>query len=285
MNVAEAWIDDYWSYDSLEHCLTAVFRATGSMREETFGVHEASEWGVKAEALELAGESYLFFFNDVRHLEEHHVGRDINVRIRISPSLIRQLSQGREADLPLVLQPFLETDLAPFFYCAVGKMTPAMHIALHQLVTCPLEGMMHRMYIESKALELLALQFAQLRAQKAAQIRPSNLKAADVELIRQAHRVLITDLAQPPSVLELAQQVGINEFKLRQGFRQVFDDTVCGCLRSHQLQAAQRLLLDPDMTIAGIAAIVGYTNPAAFSTAFRKQFGISPKAYQKMMRH
>ena len=46
------------------------------------------------------------------------------------------------------------------------------------------------------------------------------------------------------------------------------------------MQQAQRLLHSPHVTVAQVAAQVGYRNPEAFSTAFRRKFAISPKAYQ-----
>ncbi|MEO0377755.1 MAG: helix-turn-helix transcriptional regulator, partial [Cyanobacteria bacterium P01_A01_bin.17] len=68
--------------------------------------------------------------------------------------------------------------------------------------------------------------------------------------------------------------------KLNQGFRQLFGTTVFGYLQRHRMQQAQSLLHDSDLSIAKVAATVGYRSPEAFSTAFRRQFAVSPKAYQ-----
>lgn len=46
------------------------------------------------------------------------------------------------------------------------------------------------------------------------------------------------------------------------------------------MQQARQLLLNSNLSIAGVAARVGYRNPEAFSTAFRRKFAVSPKAYQ-----
>jgi AraC-like DNA-binding protein len=50
------------------------------------------------------------------------------------------------------------------------------------------------------------------------------------------------------------------------------------------MQQAKHLLHDSDLSIAAIAAMVGYRNPEAFSTAFRRKFAVSPKAYQLSQR-
>ncbi|MGP1387536.1 MAG: helix-turn-helix transcriptional regulator [Thainema sp.] len=60
----------------------------------------------------------------------------------------------------------------------------------------------------------------------------------------------------------------------------MFGTTVFGYLRDYRMQQAQRLLRSPHATVAQVAAQVGYRNPEAFSTAFRRKFSVSPKAYQ-----
>jgi AraC-like DNA-binding protein len=91
---------------------------------------------------------------------------------------------------------------------------------------------------------------------------------------------LLNHVANPPTLLELAHQVGLNDRKLKQGFRSVFGTTVFGYLRHYQMQQAKQLLLMPGTTIASVAQAVGYRNPEAFSVAFRRTFDITPKSYQ-----
>lgn len=49
-----------------------------------------------------------------------------------------------------------------------------------------------------------------------------------------------------------------------------------------RMQRAKHLLLDPALRISEIAQQVGYTNPKAFSIAFRKVCGIPPTEYREM---
>ncbi|MGG6293697.1 helix-turn-helix transcriptional regulator [Leptolyngbya sp. AN02str] len=82
----------------------------------------------------------------------------------------------------------------------------------------------------------------------------------------------------------MARQVGLNDHKLKQGFRHVFGTTAFGYLRDHRLQQAKELLHDSNQTIAKIATTVGYKSPEAFCNAFRRKFTISPRAYQLSQR-
>lgn len=57
-----------------------------------------------------------------------------------------------------------------------------------------------------------------------------------------------------------------------------FQEYVLAC----RMQRAKHLLLDPALRISDIAQQVGYTNPKAFSIAFRKVCGIPPTEYREM---
>ncbi|MEH2047298.1 helix-turn-helix transcriptional regulator [Nostoc sp.] len=262
--------------DEGQHCesfpLTLAFIMAGGCREQIYGIKEDN--------CEQAGESYLFFLPGTREIEVHPTGLLQNIRIRVESHLLRTLSVGQEESLPELLQSFLEGDSAPLFHQDVGKMTPAMQLAVRQIIHCPYQGMMRRVYLEAKTLELIALQFSQIVESNKPKHQSINLKRDECDRIYQAREILINNLCNPPSLIELARQVRLNERKLKQGFRHVFGNTVFGYLRDYQMQQAQDLLLDSNMTVAGVAATLGYASPTAFCAAFRRKFGINPKAYQ-----
>ncbi|NJK61978.1 MAG: helix-turn-helix transcriptional regulator [Synechococcaceae cyanobacterium SM2_3_1] len=83
------------------------------------------------------------------------------------------------------------------------------------------------------------------------------------------------------SLLDLARQVGLNDFKLKRGFRAMLGTTVFGYLQTYRMEQVQYLLLDRRLSVAAIAQRVGYVNPSAFWAAFRRHFGTTPKALQR----
>ncbi|MES1022647.1 AraC family transcriptional regulator [Gloeocapsa sp. BRSZ] len=257
--------------------ITLVFRSAGVQLEQIFGVNE--------DACEQPGESYLFYYPvETREIETHIAGQDINVRIRLQPHLLRLLSKGQEAHLPCLLKPFLETDTPPSFYQSLGKMTPAMQVALQQLLHCPFQGIMRRTYLEAKTLELITLQLAQLFNDGTPSYQQVNLKSSDIERIYQARDILMHNFAHPPSLVELARRVQLNERKLKQGFRQIFDNTVFGYLHDYRLEKACQLLIEDQMNVAEVSYAVGFANRGYFAAAFRKKFGINPSDYQAQWR-
>ncbi|WP_375467852.1 helix-turn-helix domain-containing protein [uncultured Nostoc sp.] len=63
-----------------------------------------------------------------------------------------------------------------------------------------------------------------------------------------AKAILNQTLHNPPSLLNLAKEIGFNDFKLKRGFREVFGTTVLGYVQSLRLEQAQRLLRDTNFT-------------------------------------
>jgi AraC-like DNA-binding protein len=164
----------------------------------------------------------------------------------------------------------------------LGATNSAMQLALQQLLNCPYHGFTKQLYLESKAMELIALRLEQLKEQVLDFNPPSNLpdrlQGDDIDRIHHARDILVDNLDDPPSLLELARQVGLNDYKLKRGFRYCFGTTAFGYLHDYRMEQARQLLLERQMQVNEVARAVGYASRSSFATAFRKKFGVSPKA-------
>lgn len=204
--------------------------------------------------------------------------RVLKFDIHIEPALFEALVGEQLEALPLTLRQFVQNSQPgqPHFW-QVNPTTAAMQSAIQQILQCPYQDLTRWLYWESKVLELIALRLEQvsLCGQRVAAL--SALQAEDVERIHYASEILQQRLTDPPSLLELARLAGINDHKLKVGFRQVFGTTVFGYLRRHRLEQAHQLLQERQISVSAAAAEVGYTSQGHFAAAFRKQFGVNPK--------
>jgi len=206
--------------------------------------------------------------------------RNLKVDVHIKPQTLGSLLEYETARLPKVLKQLAQgVDEQPYFQ--FGTTTPAMQVALHQILNCPYQGPTKQIYLESKALELIGLRLDQSFTEPH-MLSPSShcLKEADIERIHQAGEILIDELEQPPSLIDLAQRVGLNDYKLKLGFRQVFGTTAFGYLHRYRMEKAQQLLLQSQLTIAGVAQAIGYTSQSRFCDAFKRQYGLTPRSYR-----
>jgi DNA-binding response OmpR family regulator len=100
-------------------------------------------------------------------------------------------------------------------------------------------------------------------------------------LLRQAQALLRADLADPPPLVALARRIGTNERSLTALFRRRLGMPVFAWLREERYRQACEWLLATERDIGDIAAAVGYATPAAFATAFRERYGVTPSAYRR----
>ncbi|HEY9668600.1 MAG TPA: AraC family transcriptional regulator [Coleofasciculaceae cyanobacterium] len=200
------------------------------------------------------------------------------VSLHIEPEAFRAFAGDSNGQVPDTLQ-HLIGDSNQDFYARSGQATPAMHIALQQILHSPYQRLTQRLFLESKVLELMVLILeheveAQQRKQPAVQLKPD-----EVDRLHWAKEILHQNLDNPPSLMQLARQVGLNECTLKRGFRQVFRTTVFGYLRQRRMEQAKALLTQGRMNVYEAARAVGYTSQSRFATAFRQTFGVNPKTF------
>jgi len=80
---------------------------------------------------------------------------------------------------------------------------------------------------------------------------------------------------------ELAAAGNVSRATLAARFRQQVGVPPMTYLAKWRLTLASDLLGEPRLTLAAIARDIGYSSAFAFSTAFKKQFGVSPTRYRQ----
>ena len=211
------------------------------------------------------------------HIKGDEVMRSVGAYI--APELLLEMIEGDSqfADLDAILR---KRDGS--FLLGAFPSSPATQLIATQILNCALTGPCRRMFLEGKTLELISLTLGRL----VKETRPAktSLSRYDSERVREAYDILIADLIAPPTIKELARQAGINEFKLKRGFRQIFGSTIYQTLRSHRMDHARIMLEDAEITVGTAASMVGYTNMGHFIAAFRDQFGVTPGDLLKQSR-
>ncbi|AFY49090.1 DNA-binding domain-containing protein, AraC-type [Nostoc sp. PCC 7524] len=237
--------------------------------------------GITNSANEIVGRNYIEYAPNILESDEYVANQQVvRVQICLEPAKFFQDFEPHQLQqLPSELQIFAASgEIQPYY--RQGITTPEMQIALQQILNCPFQGIMKRLYLEAKAIELMTHQFSQFTKSVSNSDDKSLVKTDDVERIYQAKDILINNFKNPPSLLEIARQVKLNDCKLKQGFRQIFGTTVFGYLHDYRMQQAYMLLNTGCMKVQEVAKAVGYASPSSFNSAFKKKFGVNPKAYQ-----
>lgn len=129
----------------------------------------------------------------------------------------------------------------------------------------------------------LALQNLKLQGSKTEKKKKSLLhREADKRKIQEVYDYILNNLEKPlPSLKELAHLHGTNEFKLKIGFRQLYNTSVFRFQKEQRLKRAHSFIINSDLSLARIADICGFQSFPHFSKIFKAQYGYNPSELLK----
>lgn len=137
------------------------------------------------------------------------------------------------------------------------------------------QGPTHYIFIESKMMELFVLQMEHLHTLQLTSMK-EKWRKEDQEKIFAVKEYLDRAYLHPLTMKDLTYEFGLNEFKLKKGYKHFFNTTVFAYILHLRMLKAKALLSDPQMTISEVAQFIGYNNTGSFSYEFKKRFGYSP---------
>ena len=173
---------------------------------------------------------------------------------------------------------FLKDDNKQKKYYKDGYISPSMAIVLNQIINYNLNSNLRELYCKAKVYELLSLYFNRGEDANVEQC-PFLADEANVIKIKQAKDIIIQRMAEPPTLTELAAEIDISLKKLKEGFKQIYGTTVYGFLFDYKMEVARKLLESGTNNVNEVGLKVGYSTASHFISAFKKQYGTTPKKY------
>ncbi|NIB40646.1 helix-turn-helix transcriptional regulator [Pseudomaricurvus alkylphenolicus] len=214
-------------------------------------------------------EVYQVTDNDSRHcgvtlLLPRRLLSDVwHLDMQSMPSLFKDFEQDEKRRARVVILP----------------LSPELASVATEVMQCRLNGNLLRLYLEGKAREIISF-VAEALLSGPDDTSALDLHQRDVKLLEDAHRIIKGNYIDPPSIDDLAHQVGLNRNKLCFGFKVLYGSPIFEYCRELKLQHAMRLLQQGECSLMEIALQVGFRHAPAFSTAFKKRFGCSPKQFR-----
>lgn len=163
-------------------------------------------------------------------------------------------------------------------YYKETSISPAIMVVLHQILNMHFQGNLQALYLKGKIYELLSLYFIRTNETDIQQC-PFLADEESVSKIHRAKEIIFERIAEPPSLQELSNEIGLNIKKLKEGFKQIYGNSVYAFLFDHKMDLARRMLETKELNINEISLKVGYSTPSHFIAAFKKKYGITPKKY------
>ena len=205
-------------------------------------------------------------------------GRTRFVCIFIHRESLKALYAGGEHELPAVLQSFLEGSLQR----TVARTLPlgtALLRCIEDVHASALEGLRRRLFLQSKAVEILCHAIEALEHSES--FGTPDTTRLTARGVMKAQRLLMENFVTPPSLEELAHEVGLSRSGLCAGFRQILGQSVFDYTQDLRMQHALAMLNERSISISQVAYAVGYHRASSFSVAVQRHFGVTPSELRR----
>lgn len=133
-------------------------------------------------------------------------------------------------------------------------------------------------YMKLKMLELI-LFLCLLEPEEELQLNP--YLSDQVEVIKQIHQTLTSDLKKRYTIEELSSEYLMNATTLKNTFKNIYGLPLASYMKKYRIDTAAARLRESNDSIACIASDIGYESQGKFTKAFKDQIGILPTDYRK----
>ena len=111
--------------------------------------------------------------------------------------------------------------------------------------------------------------------------RSTDTLATESPVLRRALEILSARLASPPSMVELAEAVGVSRATLDRLFLRELGRPAHAELLRRRIARARDMLRDTPLSVAAISDECGFCNPGYFAAAFARSEGVTPAKWRR----
>ncbi|WP_082703916.1 helix-turn-helix transcriptional regulator [Lutibacter profundi] len=160
------------------------------------------------------------------------------------------------------------------------KISSVIKLILSQLTLKQSPELLKLIYIKGKVFELLSYYFSST-SESENESCPYIANEETASKIKHAKQLIIKKMNNPPSLPQLAKEVGLNIKKLKTEFKEFYGVPVFTFLLNYKMELAKKLLLERQLNVNEIALYLGYSTSSHFIAAFKRKFEITPKQFAK----
>ncbi len=205
--------------------------------------------------------------------------REVSVTLFCKPELVSGLVPD-SGTMPRHIRRFLGSEAGTLNYCQLPVDAEILDTA-SRIVRSTYTGRMHLVHLEAKVLELMC---QILRAfDRLTEAFDEQYSERDLERLHRAREILASRYTPVPTIHSIARELGINESKLKRGFKALFGKTMFEYGHECRMQHALQLLRDRHLRIGLVAEAVGYMHQTTFASAFKQHFGYRPKEIRRLL--
>jgi len=228
--------------------------------------------------------SYTFPLNEDHSMLLYNPAKELPIDVELSPNTwlvsvlisITKFHALFSSDADHI--PFLSSENTAKKYYDNLPFTSSIAVVLSQVLQSKIHDSIKALYIKGKVYELLSLYFNKSEDPSVEQC-PFLVDEENVRKIRKAKEIVLERMTDPPSLENLAVEIGLSLKKLKEGFKELYGDTIYAYLLDHKMEEARRMLNSQQYNVNEVGLKLGYSTASHFIAAFKKKYGTTPKKY------
>lgn len=175
---------------------------------------------------------------------------------------------------------FLKDENANQKYYYENKISNPIFLVLNELKRFDINSSTKNLFLKAKIYELFSHLYNRNRDLNIEQC-PFLTNEENFKKIKQAKDIIIENMTNPPSLVELSEEINLSLKKLKEGFKKIYGKPVYQFLIEYKMELAKKLLSDNNYNVNEVSLKLGYSTASHFITAFKNKYGLTPKNFKQ----
>ena len=225
--------------------------------------------------LKLDEGKFLTLYNPEKHLTiDASVAKNSKVISVLIPIVeFHKLFSSSSSDIP-----FFENKSLNQKHYSENLISNSILIVLNQIIKNDMDNSTRSLLYKAKIYELFSLIFKKTKEIDLDQC-PFLKNDENLKKIAKAKDVILKDIKNPPSLIELSKTIDLSLKNLKKGFKEIYGKPVYKYLFDFKMERAKQLLSNGNLNVNEVSYDLGYSSSSHFIAAFKKKYGITPKTY------
>ena len=225
--------------------------------------------------LKLDEGKFLTLYNPEKHLTiDASVAKNSKVISILIPIVeFHKLFSSSSSDIP-----FFENKSLNQKHYSENLISNSILIVLNQIIKNDMDNSTRSLLYKAKIYELFSLIFKKTKEIDLDQC-PFLNNDENLKKIAKAKDVILKDIKNPPSLIELSKTIDLSLKNLKKGFKEIYGKPVYKYLFDFKMERAKQLLSNGNLNVNEVSYDLGYSSSSHFIAAFKKKYGITPRTY------
>jgi AraC-like DNA-binding protein len=220
---------------------------------------------------------YIVLYNPIKNLPINAVVNEKSslISILISINKFHKLFSEDSNNIQ-----FLKDENVNQKYYFENKISNPISLVLNEIKRFDIKSSTKNLFLKAKVYELFSHLYNRNRDLNIEQC-PFLTNEENFKKIKKAKEIIITNMTNPPSLVELSEEINLSLKKLKEGFKKIYGKPVYQFLIEYKMELAKKLLSENNFNVNEVSLKLGYSTASHFITAFKNKYGLTPRNFKK----